>query len=165
MTNVLPLAAQKKLWGIHRARFIMVFALLLCVLAIAAYLTFIPSFVALQLNAPSDEAGQASTASEALKAMKRAQAQLKIVAPVVSATSSPTAALRRVISLKPAEVTINSMDLRSNRIVLTGSATRESINRFRSLLEADKTFTSVSVPVGALVSDGGHFTMNIGGVF
>ena len=169
MSNVLPVPAQKSLWAMHRARFIIVLSLMLLSLAVFFGVALIPSFAALEINTLSaDEVNaQGSGAAESLKSMMKSQALLTVVAPVISSTSSPSSALMKAIAVRPAGVTITQMRYigASKSIQLGGKATREQLTAYRTALETEGTFTTVSVPVAALVGSSGQFSITLQGNF
>jgi hypothetical protein len=102
-----------------------------------------------------------------MKDMTKSQALLSAVAPVVSATSSPTQAIETALSLRPKGVTVQRVRYigTSKSIQLAGMATRDLLTAYRDALEKDGTFTSVSVPVAALVGSSGQFSITLGGNF
>jgi hypothetical protein len=169
MSNVLPLPAQKTLWAMHRARFLIVLSLALIALAILALVALIPSFVALEANTLSEEelTAQGSSAAEHQKSMTKSQQLLTAVVPIITSTSTPAAAIERALSLKPKGTTIQRIRYiaSSKTIQLAGSGTRDALTTYRTALETDGTFTSVSVPVAALVGSNGQFSITLGGHF
>ena len=169
MTNVLPLPAQQSLWRMNRARFIIVISLMMIGLSVLALVALMPSFVALETNTLSDAeiTAQGSSASESLKSMQRSQLLLGAIAPIITATTSPTAAMEKAIALKPKGATISRIRYisSSHSIQLAGSANREVLTAYRTALETDGTFTSVTVPVAALVGSSGQFSMTLSGKF
>ena len=169
MTNVLPIPAQKNLWGVHRARFLIILSLVLLALAAAAALALVPSYVALEANtvSPDDAVAQKSTAAESMKSMTRSQALLNALAPVVLATSSPTADVEKALALRPKGVTVGHIRYisSSKTIQLGGTASRDALTAYRAALENDGTFTTVSVPVAALVGTSGQFSVTLQGNF
>jgi hypothetical protein len=169
MTNVLPIPAQKSLWAMHRARFLIILSLVMIGLAVLAYVALIPSFVALEANSLTEEelSAQSSTAAESLKAMTKSQALLTAVLPVIAATSSPVRAMEKALSLKPKGAVVNRIRYvgTSKTIQLGGTANRDVLTAYRTALEADGTFKTVSVPVAALVGASGQFSITLGGTF
>jgi hypothetical protein len=153
----------------HRARFIIVLSLTLIALSVFALIALIPSFAALEVNTLSAEEvnAQGSGAADSLKSMVRSQALLTAVAPVVSATSSPSRAVIKALELRPKGVTVDHIRYigASKSIQLGGKATREQLTAYRTALEGDGTFTTVSVPVAALVGSSGQFSITLQGNF
>lgn len=172
MTNVLPLDTQKKLWRVQRARFVVLFAIVAIVLATIAGLSMLPSYVALEMNTQTPEqTAEATSASEDVRNMTRAQAQVLAVTPIIAATSSPVSAIEHALSLRPKGVTVDRVRYVSStsgvqkQIMLTGAASREGLTAYRGALESDGMFTSVAVPVGALFTESGRFSLTLSGDF
>lgn len=169
MTNVLPLPTQKKLWAMHRARFLIVLSLVTIVLSILALVALIPSFAALEANTLSDEelTAQGSSAAENQKSMSKSQQLLNAVIPIITSTSSPNAVIARALTLKPKGATVQRIryTAQSKTIQLAGVANRDALTAYRTALEIDGTFTTVSVPVAALVGSNGQFSITLGGNF
>ena len=154
---------------LHRARFITILSLMLIALALFMLIALIPSFAALEVNTLSEEevSAQGSTAGESMKSMMRSQALLNAVAPVVSATSSPASGIAKAIAVRPKGVTVDHIRYvgPSKSIQLGGRATREQLTAYRTALETEGTFTTVSVPVAALVGSSGQFSITLSGNF
>ncbi len=170
MTNVLPLEAQKELWRAHRARFLAVFSIAGIVLGFIAALALVPSFVALEMNTQSpDQSSEQSSTKEGMRALARAQAQIGIVLPILTATSSPVSVVEQAIAMRPKGVTVDRVRYtggsQKQQIQLGGKASREALTAYRTALEASKLFSSVSVPVGALFGDTGTFSITLTGTF
>jgi hypothetical protein len=153
----------------HRARFLIVLSLVLIGLSVLAYVALLPSFVALETNTLSDAEinAQGSSASDSLKSMQRSQALLSAVSPLVYATSTPTAAIEKAISLRPKGATVQRIRyIGSTRsIQIAGVANRETLTAYRIALENDGMFSTVSVPVAALVGSSGQFSITLNGNF
>ncbi len=169
MTNVLPLPAQKSLWSIHRARFLTVLSLVLIGVSVLAYVALLPSFVALQSNTLTDEeiSAQGNSASDNLKSMQKSQALLTAVKPIIYATTTPTLAMEKVVALRPKGAIVSRIRYigSSGNIQIAGVANRETLTAYRTALENDGMFTTVSVPVAALVGASGQFSITLSGKF
>ncbi len=170
MANVLPLNAQKELWKTHRARFLAVWAIVAILLALAAGLLLVPSYVALVINSkPSESTAEATTAAEGLRNMTKAQLYVNATLPILAPTTTrPTAAIEKAIGLRPKGVTVDRVRYvggSQKQIILQGAATRENLTAYRTALEADGLFTGVSVPVGALFGDSGRYSVTLTGRF
>ncbi len=169
MTNVLPLPAQRSLWNIHRARFLIVLSLVLIGLSVLAYVALLPSFVALESNTLSDAeiSAQGNSVTQSLKSMQGSQALLTAVSPVIYATSSPSLAIEKAIALRPKGATVSRIRYisSSRSIQIAGVANREALTAYRTALENDGMFTTVSVPVAALVGASGQFSITLAGKF
>ncbi|HVU75301.1 MAG TPA: hypothetical protein VHD38_00460 [Candidatus Paceibacterota bacterium] len=165
MANVLPEQDQKKLWRALRARFIIVLSVLLIVLALIGYFALIPSYLALQFAAPPtvEPTAAAAASAETTASIGRAQAIVLALAPVLSASTTPSSLISEALAAKPSGVTIDhiSYDAVSGTIMLSGSGSRDTINSYRDLAAKDANFSDVSVPVSALVGESGHFSMTI----
>ncbi len=153
----------------HRARFVSMLSLMLIGLALLAFLALIPSFGALEANTLSDDemTQQSSTAAESLKSMKKSKALMTAVLPIIAATSSPMAAIEKAVSLHPKGATVIRVRYvaSAHNIQLGGTANREALTAYRTALENDGAFTSVSVPVAALVGSSGQYSITLGGAF
>ena len=152
----------------YRARFFMVGSLVLSAVAGLALLTLIPAYLALAVVAPSTDVEHTLEGEriEDPTAIARAQALVTAIGPLLVATSSPTEVLSTAIGAKPSGVLIDRVSYRAGQLVLSGSASRESIEAFRTALAVDTRFSSISIPVSALVGrDGNRFSITIAGSF
>ena len=179
MTNVLPKESLERVWTSYRSRVILVGSIVFLSVAILAHLALLPAYIALKIEKNSQDKQSAvvpeqSDANPQDKVDRsdilRAKTLLTGIAPVVSASSSPTEAIGIALSLRPKGVTLESINFISSQnstITLIGySSGREGINEYRGALSQDAHFKSVSVPVGALVgSEGGKFTITLTGSF
>jgi hypothetical protein len=165
MANVLPQQSQKKLWRALRARFIVVLSVLLILLAILGYLALIPSQLALQFAAPPASAPTPAAAApaESTASISRTQAILLALSPMLAASTTPSSLITEALSPKPVGISIDrvSYDASDGTVMLSGSGTRDAINTYRDLVAQNVRFSSVSVPVSALVGESGHFSMTI----
>jgi hypothetical protein len=171
MANVLPQNAQKKLWRMYRARFVITFSVFLFALALLAAFLLIPSYLALRIAAPpvvnanfTHTGGGVSDPT----AIARAQAIVTALAPLFASTTTPSAIIGDSISQRPTGVMFDHILYTVQdgvfTLTLTGSATRDSLNAYRAQLVTDTHFTSVSVPVSDLVgTQGGHFSITLTG--
>ena len=174
MANVLPLDAQKRVWRLYRARFMVALSILIFALAVILGLSLIPSYLALSLaTSPTRDVPETARAQPAdAAAIARAQALIGQFSPSLTSTSSPTALLRKAIEARPAGLTLNHLSYQAGQqsatgeIILVGHAPREKIAAYRNALTSAKTFSSVSLPVAALVgSDNGRFSITLRGDF
>lgn len=165
MANILPQHSQKKLWRALRARFIIVFSVLLTVLALGGYLALVPSYLALQFAAPPTPEPTIATAAsvDAATSIGRAQAIVLALAPLLSSSSTPSAMIAEALAMRPAGVAVEHItyDAPDGTILLSGTGSRVAINAYRDLSAKNPLFASVSVPVSALVGDSGQFSMTI----
>ena len=172
MANVLPPENLQKVWRCYRARFLIVGSLFALALALVAFLALMPSYFLLWSDSRFSVDSQAISQidEEADRAeLARSQALLSELAPAASATTSPVAALSRILSARPKGIAIYHLAYatgKQNTIVLGGTAsTREAINTFRKSLEGDPAYKSVSVPFQDLIGTSNQFNMTIVGNF
>lgn len=168
MTNLLPLEAEKAMWRTYRSRFVIVGSLVLLALSGLALCSLIPGYIAIRLAAPAAiEMPRAERdGSDDPVSIRRTQALIETMAPLLSPTSSPSVALREALKEKPRGVTVDRVSYSTGRIVLSGEGTRENIDAYRNVLVANKTFSAVSVPVSALVGrDGARYSLTLTGEF
>lgn len=165
MVNILPQQNQKKLWRALRARFIIVFSVLLIILALGGYLALVPGYLALQFAAPPTPEPTVATAAsvDAAASIGRAQAIVTTLAPLVSATSTPSALILEALAAKPSGISVEHInyDAPDGTILLSGTGGRTAINAYRDLAAKNPLFSEVSVPVSALVGESGQFSMTI----
>lgn len=174
MTNVLPISAQKKVWAVYRARFIITASLFILGLSALVGLALIPSYLALKLAAPvtREAAPLPKGEKEDASALPRAQALIVQLTPLITASTSPTAVISAALSARPAGVSLDhivfdrGVEKKAGQVMLSGSATRDAVNAFRQTLAAQTYFKNISVPVGALVgSEGNRFSITATGPF
>ena len=170
MANILPLQAQKKIWHMYRARFLIAASLVSLALSALAALVLVPSFLALELAAPplSDTAARsaANTPTDVVT-ISRTQAIIAALSPIFSATSSPSQAIIAALSARPPGVVVQNITYTAApaRITFTGTASRDAIGAYRDALTKDPQFTSVAVPVDSLIGTNNNFTMSLQGNF
>lgn len=170
MANVLPPAQQKQIVRMYLARLLLALACALLFLASIFQVALVPSYLALAFASPPiPHIPQGGTAAGDPLAVVRAQTLLNTIAPVVNASSSPSMIAAAALSDMPAGVTIQHVSVSSGTdasaatAMIVGAATRENVEAYRSALTKDPLFSSVTVPVSALVgSDAGHFTITLG---
>jgi hypothetical protein len=170
MANILPLDAQKKIWSMYRARFLIAASLVSLALSALAALALVPSYLALQLAAPpvSDAISHANANTpEDIATVSRAQALIAALGPVLSATTSPASVILDALGQRPAGVTVTGITYTTNPSLITfaGSASRDAISAYRDTLAKDPLFTSVSIPVDSLIGNNSNFTMSLSGNF
>ena len=174
MANVIPNEIRLDLESHARARYIVVGAIMALLCAAVAFLLLLPSYLALTIR--SNESGSSSQMIASAQqqsdatALKHATALLNVLSPIVLASSTPTAVIGDVLSVRPAGVRITQIIYHAGSpasLMLTGSADSSGeIGAYRDKLSADPRFLSVSVPVGALVgTDGGRFSITLSGTF
>lgn len=152
-----------------RSRFVLTTALVLLLGATIATASLIPAFISVRLAIQGlpESTPLSQTAQEDQEKNTRALALVAALSPITNATSTPSEALTAALTAKPAGVSITSMTYSAGKLVLAGgSGNRQAVNAYREALEADATFSSVTVPVAALVgSQDGRFTITLTGAF
>lgn len=173
MTNVLPHQARKAVWRVYRARFILAGSLVALAVAALSVAALSPSYLILQSEASgasSQTKTDTGTAVQDRAAVLEAQSFITALTPLLNATTSRVEVVSQALSARPAGMTIHHITLTSGKpgtMILTGSAKNISaINTYRKALEGDRTFTSVSVPVGDLAgTQNGQFSITLTGTF
>ncbi len=179
MSNLLPKERLEFVWADYRSRLILAGALVFLGVAILAGIAFLPAYVVLRVGTSSQEKQSADIASQSgansqsrteRADILRSQMLLARVAPIISATSSPTEILNSALALRPNGISINHINFVSGKggsVIINGEARgREDINQYRDSLSKGGRFEGVSIPVGALVgSEGGAFTITLTGNF
>src|SRR3989344_639255 len=171
MSNLLPHSAQLAVWRTYRTRYIIMGSLVALGVAALCALTLLQSYLALHSGSE-----QATSTPEKIayakdrEAIRRVESLLAVLSPLVAATTTPTAAIERALSLRPATVKIDHIAYTGGNggsLMIVGSATtREAINGYRQVLAAEPLFKSVSIPVGDLTSaPGSQFSVSLSGDF
>ena len=170
MSNVLPPEEKNLILRRFRERFIALGALVLLLGAGVASLSLLPSLILVS----SAEASLRRATEAASKTVREDQviqtrtlALIQALQGAIQATSSPTQVLQRALELKPKGLKITSISAEKGKMLLSGiSDRRESINAYREALEKSSIFTSVAIPVAALVgAQEGRFTVTLTGNF
>jgi hypothetical protein len=171
MANILPQDAQKKVWGMYRSRMVFVLAIGLFALALAGSLTLVPSYIALKIGGPpvSDVRAAEEERADAI-ALERADAVLRELAPFAVAATSSFSGVEAALAARPAGIKIGRIIYQAGeeegQVTLIGSGARDAVSAYKDALTKSGAFSSVSVPVGALVSaEAGGFTMLLTGDF
>ncbi len=174
MANVIPNEIRQDLESHARARFIIVGAIVALAGAGVTFLLLIPSYLAISTHdggsqGPSNASASAQQERD-IATLKHTTALLGVLSPMVSATSTPTALIEEVLTARPSGVRINQIAYHvgsPSTLMLSGAAdTNGEISAYRDTLASDPRFSSVSVPVGALVgTDGGRFSITLSGTF
>lgn len=171
MANLLPKEIQMHGAQHERARLIIAGSLAAIAAAALSLLMFVPAYIAVQIgtgaqgNAPS--ASDAKHTANVTAELSGAQAVLNAIAPLMSATTTPTEAIAAALALQPSGVSIDQIAYAPGSLMLSGVAASDTaIDAYRSALAKDSHFTNVLVPVSALLSAaGGRFSINISGAF
>ena len=171
MMNLLPEPAQKKVLSDYRAHHILAGSLLLLGSAFLSVLAFLPSYAALFVTRPQEVvgAGTVSQNQTDLNDVMRAQLLVSQLGPVLSATSTASRAIRAALEARPKRVHVDHISYTKspfNLMVVGAADGRDDINSFREAVVAEGKFSTVSIPVGALLgAQGGRFTMTLSGGF
>lgn len=170
MTNVLPAQTQKKIRREHLARFTIAASLISLVVSFVAFLSLIPSEIALQIESRTLAAiEQSSPAAQEVaadrSALARTQSLVVTAQPYLATSTAALDAISAALSARPAGTTISSLSylVGSKTISITGQGT--GVNAYGAALRADKTFTAVQIPVGVLVGTDKRFTITLTGNF
>jgi hypothetical protein len=149
----------------------MVLALALFSLAAVFSLALIPSYLALLFVAapPSTSDVATSTQSERQSAT-RTQVIMQQLSPLLlSTTTTATEAVNAAVRDMPAGMSLEhvsySYDAKSGKaqLIISGTATRDKIAAYKDRLGQNPVFSSVFVPIGALVgTQDGSFSMTLG---
>jgi hypothetical protein len=174
MTNVLPPQTQKVLWQTYIARIVIVVSVAVIVLAGVMALAIAPAKLTLII---SDRAmahdslptrGQISVQADR-DAITSAQRLLDQATPYMATSTSVVNVITTTLAAIPKGAKVEHITYTTGKVstlVLTGSATRDQINAYKTTISADKRFTSVYVPVETLVgSQDRNFTMTLTGSF
>lgn len=172
MSNLLPKDARERLWSGYRARLLIAASLVALLAAALAMAALAPSYVVLVFGASRVGGTQSSAAASQsdIQAVAHTEAVLAVLAPLVSATSSPSQAVERALADRPAGITIDHVTYAAgspSTIVLQGaSVSPEAVGAYQKALQADPFFASVSVPLSDLAGTaGGDFTVTLSGAF
>jgi Tfp pilus assembly protein PilN len=170
MSNVLPQNARKKLLGDIRARFLLVLSVALLVAAIVGLLSLAPALISVRIaqeSLRSTEAAAGEAAREDQQKQVRAQALIDALKPVMNASSSPMESVAAALLARPANISITTITYSKGTIILSGtSRNRQAVNAYSEALGNDERFTTVAVPVAALVgAQEGRFTVTLNGNF
>jgi len=171
MANLLPALYARTIWRFYMARLILATALIFIIGAMLAALSLVPAYWTLRTSekaapmAPGsiDQTTQQTDRVTLISATSYTTALLAIV----SASTTPSAALTEILNVKPQAIGIDRIAYTQGSIVIGGSAlTPSTLEQFRSTLAANPLFKQVSVPVSALVgADQGRFTLTLTGAF
>lgn len=172
MSNVLPPERKRIEQSLVKARFVRTFGWVVFVGALVALIALAPSYISVRMARTALESALSEPeSSEAAKAdaltASAAQNILSAVKPVITATSSPSSALSSALRVKPDGISIRGMAYTKGMLTLSGTGeSREIINAYRDALDQDPIFTSVVIPVAALVgAQEGKLTITLRGEF
>lgn len=143
--------------------------------ACVSILALLPAFLSatiplLSENVPTPSEETKMLFEENRKEAAQTRATLAVLAPYAVERPSVQKVIQRIYELLPSGVYIERLQYQMGergQITITGlSDAREPVNDFRAVLVAEGFFSSVSVPVAALVGAlDGRFTMTLSGDF
>lgn len=173
MANVIPKEGLLSLRRRMNARLMLVGALVMLIAALLGIIAILPAYISINVSRAALESSteaETQSPSEDQAAAKQAQGLITLLTPLAIATSSPATALETALSQKPVGVSITSISFvggAKRTLMLSGiSSRREAVNQFRDALEKTGLFSSVAVPVAALVgTQDGRFTVTLTGTF
>lgn len=170
MSNVVTTQHKKNMDRAMRARFIMLAGAMLLLAAFVALLSLAPTYLFLRIATTAIERSEQNVPPEARQDQMISFATTNIVqalTPIANATSSPSAGIAAALALRPAGASITTVTYSKGTLTLTGKAARrESITNYRAALEKSGLFSSVQIPVSALVgAQDGKFTITLKGTF
>lgn len=173
MANVIPPEEMTIVRRTITSRFVFVGSAIIATGACIAILALMPAYLSVRVARASVDTvisnAAAGNLSDDQTAAVRTQGLIATLKPIASATSSPSDGLSRALSVKPTGVSITSITYKSgakSSLVLSGVSTRrEGVDEFRRALEGSARFSSVSVPVSALVgTQEGRFSITLSGI-
>ena len=180
MSNILPSDTQKEMLRFYRARFILTGSLVFLVGAFLSMLALLPGTLIIKLDhAALGELSGATPPSEAGSGVESERAEIlraNALVEQLSTVSSPPhvlEALRAALDARPLgtyvediQYTAGALGAGGTLIISGNAANRTSINNYRAALADDPRFSSVSLPVGALVgAEGGRYSITLTGQF
>jgi hypothetical protein len=167
MANVLPSPEYRRLRSEVRARFLLVGSFVLLVCALGVLCAFLPAEIAIATAAMPASVPAQSVPSDPQSdraAIQSAQSLLTALSPVMATSSLQE--LAAALSARQSGITIDAIvySISTKTITLTGNAAAPGeVDSYRAALAKDGHFSSVSVPVAALIGEqNGGFTMTLG---
>ncbi len=169
MSNLLPNEAKIEVWSDTRSRILVGVGLSFFAGAVLAGAALAPSFLIMHGIQVKTSDEKADPTADQTQAILDAQALLSQISAVES-TTSPAKIAAQAIAARPRGVTLTHVVYNAGTpatLMLVGNAPRrEDVNAYRTALSADPRFSSVSVPINALVgTENGDFTLTITGSF
>ena len=172
MANVLPQEIQKRIVTVQRARYIIAGSVVLTAAAVISLIALLPNYILVTSSrgdSASNNLSQAEIAKDTtyLSDLTATQATLGEIAPLVSSSTSPSAAIIAALILRPKGISIDQLTYAPGSLIVSGSAVQGSaIDAYRSALAGDPHFTSAVVPVGVLLgNENGRFSITLSGTF
>ncbi|HUO56263.1 MAG TPA: hypothetical protein VMU27_02425 [Candidatus Paceibacterota bacterium] len=172
MANVMPTEIKKEVRAVIRARFMLLTSCIVLICAVIVFLMLLPSWFSIAHTPQSPDSKPISAAQQALDktALAQTTALLTTLSPIALASTTPSQAVSAALAVRPIGISIEQITYTAGNpstLILFGSAkTTSAISDYRTALASSTIFTSVQVPVGALVgAEGGQFTLTLTGPF
>lgn len=155
------------------ARFVLTGSLILLLLAFVAFLSLLPAEIALQIEAASLEKTRANAPSSDQinndrETLADAGSYVRTLLPFTTASSTGFEAIGSAIADRPKGIALHviSYSPGTKTITISGVALASAdIAAYQSALKADAHFSSVQIPVGALVGGDKQFSVTLSGDF
>ncbi|MDB5187837.1 MAG: hypothetical protein JWO50_357 [Candidatus Kaiserbacteria bacterium] len=167
MTNLLPPEEQHRIEIMYLGRFIFIGGLALIITAFIAAILLAPNFIILAQSQAALEhkviAPVSASSSIEKSDLLRAKTLLDVLSTTTVITRAPSKTIARVLSYKPAGVTINHIMYTNGSILLQGTAGHAAVDAYHRALSADPIFKTITVPVGSLVGNDQDFSITISG--
>lgn len=157
----------------YRARLVIAGSLICLAASALSALTLLPSYLALHSGegfSSIEDTVNRTTDREDRDAIIRTQLVLTTLSSLTHATTTPTEAISRALSLRPRDIKVDHIAYTAGNpgaLMIVGQAgLREAVNAYRQALNADPKWKSVSVPVGDLAgAPGATFSVTLSGDF
>ena len=167
MTNLLPLVEKKNIKQEYRMRVYIVSLLFLSVLIIIAIVSLLPLYISSlsklndirsQMEVEKQKASYAAEEQDPIKITREVNAKLAILGKKDSALPQSSNLITTIVGYKPDNIKINAIfydrGLAEGKILLNGIAEdRETLLSFLKLLEGEKIFTKVDLPISSFVKE------------
>jgi hypothetical protein len=172
MTNMLPKDALGNARAFYRSRFVFVASLILIVCALLAFVVLLPAYSIVrdgEDDAPSTPESSSALGDDADRVeIDRARELVKEFRAFATSTAPTLSLLEEVLTVRPSGITIDRIDMirgEGGSIVLSGrAATRDLLNKYRTVLTENSRFKNVTIPLGALAGGADdRFTLTLSG--
>ncbi len=171
MSNLIPDIAVRGPWPHLRTRTLLAAAIGILSVAAVTAAALVPTLIIYQVggSVPGSRISGNASDTELVRSVADSQALLAQLA-ALGATSTPAAVVADIVAKRPKDVAITHITFSRNvpqAIVISGkTARRDAVNEYRSALASDTRFSSVSVPINALVgTQDGSFSLTVTGTF
>ena len=158
----------------YHVRFVIAGSLVGLAISVLSALTLLPSYLALHSGEGFSSADTTAVSRGTDKmdrdAIIRTQLVLAKLLPLTHATTTPTEAISRALSLRSQGITVDHITYTAGNpgtLMIVGQANlREAVSAYRQALNVDPQWKSVSIPVGDLAgAPGATFSMTLSGDF